>query len=157
MVMESKPSGAKIIQRQFRKADLPRIIDFRKESLVANFPGRKLDEKRFAERLLRAAKNANESIRGLEKAGSREVIGYVWFGVSEGDVGRYGYLRQIFVREDFRKQGLAKKLLEYAEDNLASKGAKSMRMVVTDTNCRAVRFYEKMNYRKTRLVMEKRL
>jgi ribosomal protein S18 acetylase RimI-like enzyme len=148
-------------RRNFRKGDLPRIIELRRQGIRASFPGRELDERKFRERLLKAAKKETESIQVLEKAGKGggrgELIGYIWFGLGDGDVGKYGFLRQIFIRKDFRKRGLAEELLAHAEKYLASKGAKSMRLMVTDANFDAVKFYGKMNYRKARLMMEKDL
>jgi ribosomal protein S18 acetylase RimI-like enzyme len=144
-----------IVQRAFGKSDLPRMVELRRQGVKASFPGRKLNEKRFSERLLRSAGKKTEQIQVLEKGG--ELIGYVWFGLGNGDVGRYGFLRQLFVREDFRGKGLARKLLSYAEKHLANEGAKSMRLMVTGTNCRAYKFYGKMKYKNARILMEKTL
>ena len=43
--------GENIRQRVFRESDLPQIIALRKRGAAISFPGRKLDEKRFGERL----------------------------------------------------------------------------------------------------------
>jgi ribosomal-protein-alanine N-acetyltransferase len=145
----------KIVQRNFRENDLPQIIRFKKESTEISFPGRELKPERFTMRILRYLKKYPERVQVLEKDG--EIIGYIWFGIKEGDLGKYGFLHQIFIREDFRKQGLANKLLSYAERYLRSNGAGSIQLNVTETNLPAVKFYERMNYKRTRLVMEKRL
>jgi ribosomal protein S18 acetylase RimI-like enzyme len=144
-----------IIQRDFRESDLPRIIEFKQESAGISFPGQELDPDNFKRRLLTEVKNNPEMIQVLES--NSEIVGYVWFGYREGDFGRYGFLHQLFIREDFRKRGLAKRLLAYAEKRLAEKGVKKMRIMVHDKNCKACSLYEKTGYKKTRLVMEKAL
>jgi ribosomal protein S18 acetylase RimI-like enzyme len=146
---------AKIKQRNFVESDLPEIIAFRREGVRISFPSHEFNEARFTERFLRYANKHPERVQVLERNG--EIIGYIWFGVSDGDTGKHGELHQIFIREGFRKKGLAKRLLSYAEKHLASMGANSMRITATDSNCRAVKFYEKMKYRRIRTVMEKRL
>jgi ribosomal protein S18 acetylase RimI-like enzyme len=145
----------RIIQRNFRESDLPHIIGFKKESTGVSFPGRDLEPERFAMRLTRYMKKYPEQVQVLEKGGT--VVGYIWFGMREGDLGRYGFLHQLFIRKDLRRQGLANRLLSYAEGYLRSNGAKSLTLNVTEANVPAVKFYEKMQYKRTRLVMEKRL
>jgi ribosomal protein S18 acetylase RimI-like enzyme len=144
-----------VIQRDFMESDLPHVLKFKKESVKISFPGQKFDPENFRKRLLREAKNNPGMIQVLESGG--EVVGYVWFGYEDGDFGKYGHLHQLFIREDFRKRGLAKQLLTYTEKHLAEKGVKKMRIMVHEKNCKACSLYEKMDYRRTRLVMEKAL
>ena len=145
----------KIVQREFRREDLPHLKEFKKQSMGISFPGKELDEAKFERRLLACAAKYPEWIRVLDKEG--EVIGYIWFGCSHGDTGRYGFLHQLFIKENYRKSGLARQLLDYTEDYLRARGVRRMELKVTETNIPALNLYEKMNYRRTRFVMEKKL
>jgi ribosomal protein S18 acetylase RimI-like enzyme len=145
----------KIIQRNFRKEDLPKIIEFRNKSFSISFPGRHFDEERFTKRLLKCAEKNPEWIQVLEKDG--EILGYIWFGLKRKDKDVYGLIHHIFIDEAHRRKGFAKCLIEHAEKHLASLGIKKMRLHVTLTNTPALNLYEKMNYKKTRVIMEKEL
>jgi len=144
-----------IMQRNFRQEDLPRIMDFKRRSMPTSFPGHSLDEERFAKRILKCAEAHPEWVQVLE--GEGKIIGYVWFGLVRSDMDSHGCLHQLFIDESHRNGGLAERLLKHAEKYLASKGAGRMELKVTHTNGPALRLYGKMNYRKTRLVMEKKL
>ncbi len=145
----------KITQREFRREDLPHIIEFKRQSMGASFPGKELDEAKFRRRLLACAARYPEWIRVLERHG--EVIGYIWFGCSSGYSGRYGFLHQLFIKESHRQSGLAEQLLSYAENYMKAKHIGRMELKVTETNVPALKLYEKMAYRRTRFVMEKKL
>lgn len=144
-----------IKQRNFRESDLPQIIEFKRKSNKVSFPGKKLDADKFSERLLKCSERSPECVQVLEKDG--EVIGYIWFSCREGYNGKYGRVKQLFIEENSRRLKLAEALVGHAEKHLASIGAKSMRLAVTETNVPAIRFYGKMKYKKTRIIMEKRL
>jgi len=144
-----------IIQRGFREGDLPRVIEFKRNSMAASFPGKKFDQAVFKKRLLWCARKRPDWIQVLEKDG--EVIGYAWFGWSKGYMGRYGFLHQLFIDEKYRQKGLAQRLLKHAEAYMLSQGIRRMQLRVTKTNAPALKLYEKMQYRKTRIIMEKKL
>ena len=144
-----------IIQRSFRKEDLPKILEFKNKSFSINFPGKRFNEKRFVKKLLKCAEKNPEWVQVLEKDG--EIIGYIWFSLKNEGEDMYGLINHLFIDEAHRRKGFAKRLIEYAEKYLASIGVKQMKLHVTLTNTPALKLYEKLNYKKTRILMEKEL
>ncbi|UCC91489.1 MAG: GNAT family N-acetyltransferase [Candidatus Aenigmatarchaeota archaeon] len=142
-----------ITQRNFRESDLPEIIEFKKKSTEISFPGYKFDEENFKKKLLRSSEKEPKGIQVLESGG--KIIGYIWFSSKKGDFGKYGLLHHLFIDENYRGKDLAGKLIDYAEKYFRSKGIKRVKLTVTETNVPAIKLYEKLNYKKTRSVMEK--
>jgi ribosomal protein S18 acetylase RimI-like enzyme len=145
----------KMIRREFRESDLAQIIEFKKQSAKTSFIGQKLKVDRFVKRLNESVKKDPGMIRVLESDGA--IAGYIWVGLSEGDFGKYGFLHQLFIHQDFRGRGLAQTLVKDAEKYLAKRGAKKMEIMVTGTNCSAYKLYKKLKYKDTRIQMEKAL
>lgn len=144
-----------VIQRNFRKEDLEKIIQFRRKSFDLNYPGKKFNEHIFLKNLLRCVEKNPDWIQVLEKNG--EVIGYIWFGLKKTYAGEKGEIYNLYIDENYRRKGLAKKLIKHAENYLSSKGIEFLELKVTETNLPAVKLYEKLNFKKTRIVMEKKL
>ncbi|MHC4646671.1 MAG: GNAT family N-acetyltransferase [Planctomycetota bacterium] len=96
---------------------------------------------------------ARESAEALLKEGieKREIyaavnehsgcVGYIWLA----------YVRQIAVRQEYRGQGIGKKLLAFVE-GIAFKDWPKLFLTVTDFNSRAKRLYEKIGYKEVGLV-----
>lgn len=55
------------------------------------------------------------------------------------------YIRQLFTLRNYRKRGLAKKLLDYVEAH--AEPSQIMRLEVLATNKAAIKFYQKLGYR----------
>ncbi len=144
-----------ITQRNFRENDLPEIIGFKRKSVEISFPGYEFDVENFKKKLLKSSEKEPEGIQVLESGG--KIIGYIWFSSGKGDFGKYGLLHHLFIDENYRGKDLAIKLINYAEQYLRSKGIKRVKLTVTETNGPAIKLYEKLNYKKTRSVMEKLL
>ena len=58
--------------------------------------------------------------------------------------GKALYLDDLFVKEEFRKQGIGKKLLEAVIDFAKSEKCKKIRWQVSKWNANAIEFYKKM-------------
>ena len=56
--------------------------------------------------------------------------------------GRRGYIHHLAVKEEFRKQGIARKLINKCLNNLQSQGIQKIRVFVMDTNEDAIRFWK---------------
>ena len=85
----------------------------------------------------------------LLKCGT-ETAGFIWFR-KNGAFYMYPYLHMVFVREDYRKNGCGRKLLDFFEQYaLNPDGIKKLRskvfLVVGDWNTNAMKFYERSGY-----------
>ena len=80
-----------------------------------------------------------------------DIVGFVWFQ-EKGAFYVYPYLQMIFVREDYRKTGLGKKLLDFFEEqSLNGPSGKKIKskvfLCVGEWNEGAIRFYDRAGYR----------
>jgi ribosomal protein S18 acetylase RimI-like enzyme len=71
-------------------------------------------------------------------------------GIEKQDY-KFPYVRQIAVRQEYRGQGIGKKLLAFVE-GIAFKDWPKLFLTVTDFNSRAKRLYEKLGYKEVGLV-----
>jgi N-acetylglutamate synthase len=60
--------------------------------------------------------------------------------------GRRGYIHHLAVKEEFRKQGIAKELVDKCMAFLLSQGIKKFRVFVLDSNPQALKFWEHMGF-----------
>ncbi|WP_327052698.1 GNAT family N-acetyltransferase [Halomicrococcus gelatinilyticus] len=87
-----------------------------------------------------------------------DVVGFVTFDVETGpyaqDVTR-GLVRNVFVAEGHRDEGVGSALLAAAEVELADRGADVVQLEVLADNEAAKRFYRRAGYEPRRIQMEK--
>lgn len=92
--------------------------------------------------------------------GSTAVAGFVMFGIESGaydqDV-RRGVVHNLFVRPEWRDDGLGSRLLAAAESALADRDAGVVSLEAMIANEDAIRFYERHGYRPHRVELEKPL
>lgn len=89
-----------------------------------------------------------------------EIVGFVTFSKEQGDYdvdSRRGLIHDIFVRESYRGRGVGGRLLDAAEERLASDGIEYVSLEVLADNAAARRFYERAGYDEFRVEMEKQL
>ena len=141
--------------RNFRPGDADKICSFKEESAKINFPGYKFDKAMFRRHLLRHAESNPGMVKVIER--DRELVAYIWFKIVTSTVGSFGRVEHIFVDDMYRKRGLAKKLMEAAEDHIKSRGIGKIKLTVTKKNRAAVSLYEGLGYEARRFVMEKDL
>ncbi len=77
---------------------------------------------------------------------SREVVGTVLGGHD----GRRGYLYHLAVREDFRNNGLGRKLLERCMQGLRSMGIRKCHLMAFEQNAGARAFWQKVGWEERR-------
>jgi ribosomal protein S18 acetylase RimI-like enzyme len=86
------------------------------------------------------------------------VVGFVTFDVETGpyaqDVTR-GLVRNVFVADGHRDQGIGTALLTAAEEELADRGVDVVQLEVLADNDAAMRFYRRAGYEPHRVEMEK--
>ena len=61
----------------------------------------------------------------------------------------YVEITELFVREEFRRQGIAKALLSYAEGWFADRGVKSFQLFTGKDNAAAQSLYEAVDYKRS--------
>ena len=89
-----------------------------------------------------------------------EIVGFVTFSKEQGDYdvdSRRGLIHDIFVTEPYRGRGVGGRLLDAAEERLASDGIEYVCLEVLANNAAARRFYERQGYEQFRVEMEKSL
>ena len=74
--------------------------------------------------------------------------GVQFFADPQAPGGAYGELKRMYVRDEFRGLGLAKRLLEHLEQLAVSKGVATMRLETGIYQHEAVGLYEKTGYRR---------
>ena len=70
---------------------------------------------------------------------------------------RYGYIDEIIVSENYRRQGVGKLLMKEAYAWALEKGVLEIELHVWETNNSAISFYEKLGYTTLRRTMKMRL
>ena len=81
------------------------------------------------------------------------LVGFVVVHVNRGGAGR-GYLVTLDVAEEWRRKGLAGRLVREAEARTLAAGARWMELHVFTGNEAAIRFYERLGYE--RIAMRRR-
>lgn len=84
-----------------------------------------------------------------------EPAGFIVLGVSEMDAVRQVAVEVIYVAEEHRRKGFAKRLLAQALSHAKAMSASSTRLEVSVTNKAAIALYESAGYVVTRHQMEK--
>ncbi|MCL6561426.1 MAG: GNAT family N-acetyltransferase [Firmicutes bacterium] len=86
-----------------------------------------------------------------------EVVGFIWVAVRMDLQGPYGSIDQVYLKPEYRRRRLGSLLMEAAHRYLKEQGLDLARLYVTAENRDAVRLYERLGYRVTRLEMERSL
>ena len=73
-------------------------------------------------------------------------VGYLWFFAVEKEGRDIAFLMDIFVRPEYRRKGIARKALKFAEKLLAERGYDTIRLHVEDSNSAAKNLYAGLGY-----------
>jgi len=84
-------------------------------------------------------------------------VGTVWFALGDSGVGRYVWIYDIIINENFRRRGYASRTLELVEARAKELGAKSVELHVFGHNQGAQALYEKVGYSVTSITMAKQV
>lgn len=82
-------------------------------------------------------------------------VGTVWFALRDAGVGRFVWIYDIIIHENFRRKGYASRTLELVEARAKELGAKSVELHVFGHNHGAQALYEKVGYKVTSITMAK--
>nr|WP_041445512.1 GNAT family N-acetyltransferase [Syntrophobotulus glycolicus] len=72
--------------------------------------------------------------------------------ISTAEGGLAAVIEDVVVQEDYRGHGIGKALLHHAENWAMEKGVKRLQLLADLQNIKALKFYAKMNWRKTNLI-----
>lgn len=141
-----------MIIRDLKKKDVEELSNFKKSSAKISFPDSDLNIEIFKRNLL---KSNPEFIKIVED--NKIVVGYIWLGIKKVDVGKYGIIRNLFIKENYRGKGLALKLMKLAEEYFKNIGIKKIRLTITLTNEASMNLCKKLGYKEKRIILEKEL
>jgi [ribosomal protein S18]-alanine N-acetyltransferase len=125
------------------------LRDYRASDLEAMF---RLDvacfapEFRFDRASMRAFAEERGALALVAETVAGELAGFVIVHVERGAAGRRGYLVTLDVAEEWRRKGLAGRLMREAEARTVAAGARWMELHVFTGNEAAIRFYERLGY-----------
>jgi [ribosomal protein S18]-alanine N-acetyltransferase len=125
------------------------LRDYRASDLEAMF---RLDvacfapEFRFDRASMRAFAEERGALALVAETVAGELAGFVIVHVERGAAGRRGYLVTLDVAEEWRRKGLAGRLMREAEAHTVAAGARWMELHVFTGNEAAIRFYERLGY-----------
>ncbi|MCK5023952.1 MAG: GNAT family N-acetyltransferase [Candidatus Aenigmarchaeota archaeon] len=142
-------------QRRFQESDIEKILEFKKKSVQVSFPDNNFNPEKYKESVLKNFEREPEGMHVLEENG--KVIGFLWMSTTRTILGKCGLVHQIYIDDEFRGKGLAKKLMDCAEEYFREKNIKRIKLTVTLENVSAIKLYEKIGYQKKRVVMEKNI
>ena len=124
--------------REYRATDLDRIFHLDEVCFAAEF--------RFDRASMRAFAEAKNAIALIDESEAGELAGFLIVHL-EGVLGRrLGYVMTLDVAPEHRREGVAGRLMEEAEQQAAVAGAGWMELHVFSGNEGAVRFYESRGY-----------
>jgi ribosomal protein S18 acetylase RimI-like enzyme len=151
--------------REARETDLQLVRKYTVETGWTSFPEserKELDKERWTKYFL----------EGFEKLSKRETdrifiaenenhvfLGYVWVGEGTNMMtGRkHGFIYDVFVKEEFRRRGVGKILLEKAENYCRERGLPRILLMVSVNNVTATRLYNTMGFKAEQTYMGKTL
>jgi len=141
-------SSEKLIIRQATEHDVPLLLDFIRA--IADYE-KKLHEVVATEKSIRKSLFGKQSTaEGLIAEYDNEPVAFaVYFHNFSTYVGRRGlYLEDLFVKPEFRRQGIGKKLLAHLAKIAVHRGCRRFEWGALDWNESAIRFYEELGAQK---------
>jgi len=127
-----------IVLREYRETDLEEIFVLDEICFEEEF--------RFDRTSMRAFAQSRNAISLIAETGSGEIAGFVIVHVERTAGRRRGYVVTLDVAGEFRRKGLARSLMQAAEERAVAAGVGWMELHVFTGNAGAVRFYERLGY-----------
>lgn len=83
-----------------------------------------------------------------------KVIGMIWLNVKESNL---GFIYDLSIYKEYQGQGYGLKAMEEIENIARSLKIEKIELHVFGHNTKAINLYKKLNYRKTNIIMSKKL
>jgi GNAT superfamily N-acetyltransferase len=99
----------------------------------------------------------NHHFYTLKEDGSGKRAGGLWFTVQSNGQGRFIFVVDIQVSEEFRRRGFGSQAFKFMEDKAREMGIKTIYLNVFEHNVNARRMYEKLGYSGENELMMKQL
>lgn len=132
-----------VVLREYLRGDLDRIVRLDERCFDEEF--------RFDRRSMKAYAEARNAISLIaERAG--EIVGFVIVHIDRVAAGWRGYVVTLDVTTEYRRRGLAGRMMEAAEMLVETAGALRMELHVFTENEKAIRFYERIGYQRVATV-----
>jgi ribosomal-protein-alanine N-acetyltransferase len=127
-----------IILRGYRANDLEAMFRLDEDCFTEEF--------RFDRRSMREFAEQRGAVVRVAEGPRGEIAGFVIVHLEEAVTGRRGYVVTLDVRPEYRRKGLAGRLMREAEAGALAAGVRSMQLHVFTGNAGAIRFYEGLGY-----------
>jgi ribosomal protein S18 acetylase RimI-like enzyme len=142
-----------ITVRTAKPSDIPQLVALLNAlfSIEADFA---FDQNKQARGLTLLLKSEKACILVAQLPSDNKILGMctVQTLLSTAEGGEVGLLEDLIVAADFRRQGLAAKLVAGAVDWAEVKGLKRLQLLADKNNRSALAFYEKQGWQSTQLV-----
>jgi ribosomal-protein-alanine N-acetyltransferase len=125
--------------RNYRAADLDAMFRLDEACFAEDF--------RFDVESMRAFAEGQGAVSVIAESDG-ELVGFLIVHLERTVVGRRGYVVTLDVAEKWRREGVAGRLVGEAERRVAAAGARWMELHVYTGNEGAIRFYERMGYKR---------
>ncbi|MGQ9730984.1 MAG: GNAT family N-acetyltransferase [Candidatus Zipacnadales bacterium] len=139
--------------------DIEAVLRFQVEIYETNFPGFRVTEsflRDYRKQLRHARRQWTEGLFILDDGDKPRA--FLWVGlISTMITPTIGYIKNIYVDPELRRQGWGRELLRVAEQWARAHGASEIELDASVCNEEAVRLYEAMGYETRRLRMVKDL
>ncbi len=147
------------IRKMRWETDAEAVMSFQKETYELNFPGFEATPeflRDYRESLRDGYRSRWEQMFVAELDG--RIVGFLWLAImpTMTDL-RAGYIKNIYVVPELRRQGLGTRLMEKADEWFRQMGARTAQLSTSVCNEAALALYEKMGYKPVRVRMEKDL
>jgi ribosomal-protein-alanine N-acetyltransferase len=131
-----------IVLSGYRGADLDEMFRLDEACFAEEF--------RFDRESMRKFAEEEDSVVRIAENSSGEIVGFVIAHVERAASGRRGYVVTLDVAPEWRRKGLAGRLMSEVEAWALAAGVPWMQLHVFTGNMGAVRFYERLGYERIR-------
>lgn len=149
--------------KEYKNAEVVKELVYKLRKFESKFDAELKPVEEITEKLLEWMKRKLKSPNAFLFVAFSEniVIGYIFGWIEKRSKNywktqRYGYICDLFVKEEFRKKGIGKALIEKAEKWFKEKGIEDVHLEVYAQNPN-LEFYEKLKYKEKSIRLVKNL
>ena len=133
--------------RKTKKEDLKKFIILRSEYIDSLNKQNKINKKPEKEKIKKEFKNFFKKNRiSLIAKQDKNIIGYISGNIFINPWRKGGCVEDLFVTKNFRRKGVAKKLLKKFLIELKKRNIKTCQLGVSKTNKKAMKLYRKIGF-----------